>query len=153
MDLTEILQAAVKHGASDVHIVPGRPPFLRINGTMRGLSVEPFSKEDTERMILGALREELVEKFRRDTELDTSFQADGTGRFRLNVLQQKDGLGAVLRVIPTEIPVRRYSSSSLIRYPAPASFPRSRRKSADPTSWRCRRRRRRPPDRARCPPW
>ena len=104
MDLTEILQAAVKHGASDVHIVPGRPPFLRINGTMRGLSVEPFSKEDTERMILGALREELVEKFRRDTELDTSFQADGTGRFRLNVLQQKDGLGAVLRVIPTEIP-------------------------------------------------
>ncbi len=104
MELTEILQAAVKHGASDVHIVPGRPPFLRINGTMRSLSVEPFSKEDTERMILGALREELVEKFRRETELDTSFQADGTGRFRLNVLQQKDGLGAVLRVIPTEIP-------------------------------------------------
>ncbi len=104
MELTEILQAAVKHGASDVHIVPGRPPFLRINGTMRSLSVDAFSKEETERMILGALREELVEKFRRETELDTSYEADGTGRFRLNVLQQKDGLGAVLRVIPTEIP-------------------------------------------------
>ncbi len=104
MELAELLQAAVKHGASDVHIVPGRPPFLRINGAMRALSAPPFSKEDTERMILGALREELVEKFRLDSELDTSYEVDGAGRFRLNVLRQKDGLGAVLRVIPTEIP-------------------------------------------------
>ena len=59
MDLTEILRAAVKHGASDVHIVPDRPPLFRINGTMRGLSAESFSREDTERIILGALREEL----------------------------------------------------------------------------------------------
>jgi twitching motility protein PilT len=104
MELAEILQAAVKHGASDVHIVPGRPPFLRINGRMRSLSAAAFSREDTERMILGALREDLVERFRREAELDTSFEVDGSGRFRLNVFEQKDGLGAVFRVIATAIP-------------------------------------------------
>lgn len=104
MDIMGILQAAVKHNASDIHIVPERPPFLRINGQMRSLNVELLSKEDTERIIFGALTEKLIEKFKLEGELDTSLTAEGIGRFRVNVLQQKDGLGAVLRVIPTDIP-------------------------------------------------
>ncbi len=103
MELNEILKAAVQHGASDVHIVPGRAPFLRIDGRLRGLSIDPFSAADTEKLIFGALRDELVERFRRDGELDTSYEMDGS-RFRLNVLEQSDGYGAVLRVIPTDIP-------------------------------------------------
>jgi twitching motility protein PilT len=104
MDILELLQAAVKYGASDIHIVPGRPPFLRINGEMQGLDVPALTKEDTQKIIFGILSEKMIEKFKRESELDTSLSEEGIGRFRLNVLEQKDGIGAVLRVIPADIP-------------------------------------------------
>lgn len=104
MEIKEILRVAVKYGASDVHIVPERPPFLRINGDIRALNVEPFTKEDTQKIVFGALPERLMNKFKGERELDTSLVVEGIGRFRLNVLEQKDGIGAVLRVIPTGIP-------------------------------------------------
>jgi len=107
MELDEILKAAVQHGASDVHIVPWRAPFLRIDGKLRALSVDPFSSDDTEKIIFGALRDELVERFRRDGELDTSYEMD-EARFRLNVLEQNDGYAAVFRVIPTDIPTPEF---------------------------------------------
>jgi twitching motility protein PilT len=104
MDILEVLQTAVKYGASDIHIVPGRPPFLRINGEMQSLDLPPLTKEDTQKIIFGALSEKKIEKFKLENELDTSLSAEGIGRFRLNVLEQKDGIGAVLRVIPADIP-------------------------------------------------
>ena len=104
MDLFEVLETAVKYGASDIHIVPGRPPFLRINGEMQGLDMPALTKEDAQEIIFGALSEKKIEKFKLENELDTSLSADGIGRFRLNVLEQKDGIGAVLRVIPDDIP-------------------------------------------------
>ncbi len=107
MELIEILKAAVKHGASDVHIVPLRSPFLRIDGKLRGLNAEPTSAAETERLVLGSLREEIAERFRRDGELDTSYEVDGT-RFRVNVFEQNDGVGAVFRVISTEIPTPEF---------------------------------------------
>ncbi|MEA3505885.1 MAG: type IV pilus twitching motility protein PilT [Elusimicrobiota bacterium] len=102
--MKEILQAAVKFGASDIHIVPGRPPFLRIKGEMKSLKAEKLTAERTQELIFSVLSEKLIDKFKVDSELDTSVSAEGIGRFRLNVLIQKDGLGAVLRVIPVEIP-------------------------------------------------
>jgi twitching motility protein PilT len=104
MDMLELLQAAVKYGASDIHIVPERPPFLRVDGEMRSLNVPPLTKEDTQKLIFGGLSEKIIEKFRLENELDTSLSVEGIGRFRLNVLEQKDGIGAVLRVIPADIP-------------------------------------------------
>jgi twitching motility protein PilT len=104
MEILEVLETAVKYGASDIHIVPGRPPFLRINGEMQSLEMPPLTKEDTQKIIFGVLSEKNIEKFKLENELDTSLSADGIGRFRLNVLEQIDGIGAVLRVIPTDIP-------------------------------------------------
>lgn len=104
MEINEILKAGVQFGASDVHIVPGRPPYLRINGEMRGLQVDAFSPEQTEQIAFGLLSEKQIEVFQADGELDTSYAVEGLGRFRVNVLKQKDGIGAVLRIIPTDIP-------------------------------------------------
>ncbi len=104
MDIKEILMAAVKHGASDIHIVPGRKPFLRIGGQMRSLNSDILPPDMTQRIIYGMLAEKLIDKFKVEGELDTSINAQDIGRFRVNVLSQKDGVGAVLRVIPSEIP-------------------------------------------------
>ena len=104
MDIKDILKAAVKYGASDIHLVPGRRPYLRVGGQMRGLSTDALDGEAARKIIFGMLNEELIEKFKTEGELDTSLKAEGIGRFRLNVLTQKDGVGAVLRVISSGIP-------------------------------------------------
>ena len=104
MVLNDLLSMATKYNASDIHIVPLRPPFFRINGEMAGLQTDPLSPDDTRKLIFDALSEDMVKKFEENKELDTSVAAEGIGRFRLNVLEQKDGVGAVLRVIPTDIP-------------------------------------------------
>ena len=104
MKLKDLLKAAVKHGASDVHIVPGRTPFLRIDGSMRSLKLDPLSREESRRIVLDALRPDQVERFEKQGELDTSYQIEAS-RFRVNVFEQADGVGAVLRVIPSEIPL------------------------------------------------
>ncbi|MGM0568894.1 MAG: type IV pilus twitching motility protein PilT [Elusimicrobiota bacterium] len=104
MDVKELLKAAVNHGASDIHIVPGRKPFLRINGQMRAVNVSEFSPSQAQSMILGMLPERLVDRFKAEGELDSSISVEDIGRFRLNVLRQKDGIAAVLRVIPSIIP-------------------------------------------------
>jgi twitching motility protein PilT len=104
MDMLTLLQTAVKYGASDIHIVPERPPFFRINGDMCGLNMPPLSGAETEQIIFSKLPQGSLEKFKQEKELDLSMDAEKIGRFRVNVLEQKDGVGAVLRVIPTVIP-------------------------------------------------
>jgi twitching motility protein PilT len=104
MQLRELLEGAVKHGASDIHVVPERSPFLRINGKMKSIGTDAWSGEQTRRVIQEALQPSQIEAFEAEGELDTSLTLEGLGRFRVNVLRQKDGIGAVLRVISTEIP-------------------------------------------------
>ncbi len=71
---------------------------------MRGLKLDPLAREDTEKLIFEALRQDLIEAFHRDGELDTSYELEDSARFRVNVFEQTDGVGAVLRVITTDIP-------------------------------------------------
>ena len=104
MDIHELLGISVRRGASDIHIIPGRPPFLRINGEMEALDADALSGEETRELIFSSLSAPLIETFEREKELDTGISAPGIGRFRMNVLEQIDGVGAVLRVIPAEIP-------------------------------------------------
>ncbi len=104
MEIREILDTAVRVGASDIHIVPESAPFTRINGIMERMNIDTLSNEDTQEIIFNTLPDDLVEKFSLEGELDASIGFEGLGRFRINVFHQKDGLGAVLRVIPSEIP-------------------------------------------------
>ncbi|HPA17806.1 MAG TPA: type IV pilus twitching motility protein PilT [Verrucomicrobiae bacterium] len=105
LEMQELLSSSVKFGASDIHIVPLRPPLFRINGDMLESESSILTPEDTQRIIFAALPKKLVERFEAENELDASIEAEGVGaRFRINVHRQKDGVGAVLRVIPSAIP-------------------------------------------------
>jgi twitching motility protein PilT len=99
-----ILEEAVSAGASDVHLVPGRQAFLRVDGELRRFGARKFEPGDVEKMIFSMLSRQLVDRFLKDDELDTSVAQGELGRFRINVLRQRDGTAAVLRVIPAEIP-------------------------------------------------
>ncbi|MDX6769230.1 MAG: type IV pilus twitching motility protein PilT [Elusimicrobiota bacterium] len=105
MELVEILKNAVTAGASDIHLVIGKPPMMRLNGEMAEMPGFPkISGDESKRLIYSILYEEQRAKFEENWELDCSFAVSGLSRFRVNVLLQKNGVEAVMRVVSSKIP-------------------------------------------------
>ena len=105
MEMMDIFQSAVGLQASDIHIVVGKPPIVRIRGSIETLSGFPdLTSEDTKRMIYSILYEDQIQRFEEKLELDASYNVPGLSRFRVNVLLQKNGVEAVLRLIPSKVP-------------------------------------------------
>jgi twitching motility protein PilT len=104
-ELTEYLKAALATGASDLHVVVGKPPLARINGVMEPMQgAAPLSAEECERLIYSVMTEAQRARFEEDWEFDGSVNIPGASRFRLNAFRHKNGAGAVFRAIPTKIP-------------------------------------------------
>ncbi len=105
LDMIEILKAVVANGASDLHIVVGKPPMIRKRGSVQPLDGFPvLSNDDAQALVYSLLYDDQKLQFEETMELDCSYGMPGLGRFRVNALQHKNGMGAVLRVIATDIP-------------------------------------------------
>ena len=104
MELNEILRAASKHGASDVHLKVGLPPIFRINGKLVPLKVpEPLKPPDLAGMMEIVFQEGQKERFALHHELDCAYGVPGLGRFRVNVFQQRGTIGIVMRLVPVGV--------------------------------------------------
>jgi len=104
MELNEILQIALRSGASDIHLKAGLPPMFRIDGSLVPLKdARRLPPEEISRMALGIMNEYQKEKYKQTNEVDLAYGVPGLGRFRVNVFQQRGTLGVVLRVIPFKI--------------------------------------------------
>jgi twitching motility protein PilT len=104
-DIIDILKATVQLGASDLHVVVGKPPMARLNGLIVPIpGAAPLSADESKRMIYAILLEEQRARFEEDWELDCSIDVPGVSRFRVNVFVQKNGTAAVLRTISSNIP-------------------------------------------------
>ncbi len=105
LDLDSLLVFAVENGASDLHLAEGFPPALRIDGSIRRIAgMAPLDNNQLRRMVFSILPQAQRERFEAAKELDTSHSVLGAGRFRVNVFQQRGAIGAVLRMIPSEVP-------------------------------------------------
>lgn len=106
IDLVTVLKTAVQAGASDIHICVGKPPMMRLNGQVVPVAegLPPLSADQSNALIYSALYDEQRSKFEENWELDCSFAVTGISRFRLNVLKARNGVEAVMRVIPSVIP-------------------------------------------------
>jgi twitching motility protein PilT len=104
MELNEILQIALRAGASDIHLKAGLPPMFRVDGALVPLKdARRMTPEEVGRMALGIMNEYQKEKYKQTNEVDLAYGVPGLGRFRVNVFQQRGSLGVVLRVIPFKI--------------------------------------------------
>src|SRR5881296_1150300 len=104
MELNEILQVALRGGASDIHLKAGLPPMFRVDGSLVPLKdARRLPPEEISRMAFGIMNDYQKEKFKAQNELDLAYGVPGLGRFRVNVFQQRGTIGAVLRVIPFKI--------------------------------------------------
>jgi len=105
MEMIDILKAAVQKGASDLHLVIGQSPMVRIDGELQALKEFPtLSAEESKRIIFSLLSDFQRGRFEKDWELDFSIAVENLSRFRANILMDKKGVEAVLRVISSKIP-------------------------------------------------
>ncbi|RKG99938.1 type IV pilus twitching motility protein PilT [Corallococcus carmarthensis] len=102
-DLTVLLEQARSMQASDLHLVAGRPPLLRIAGELLPQDT-PLSPETVERLLLPIIPERLRPVLEKDGSVDFALDSEDTGRFRVNVGRQRTGLKGVFRLIAREIP-------------------------------------------------
>jgi twitching motility protein PilT len=104
ISLDVIAQEAVKTNASDIHIVAGSPPSLRIDGSIVYLTKFPvLHPKDTQALIYSIMNEKQRRTFEEKLEVDFSVGMKGIGRFRVNVYSQRGTVAAALRRLPYEI--------------------------------------------------
>ena len=102
--LQQLLKSAVKQDASDLHIVAGSPPVLRVDGRIVRVKTPELSGEDTRRLCYSILTDEQKSKFEEGKDIDFSFGVRGIARFRANYFYQRSMVSGVFRRIPFEIP-------------------------------------------------
>ncbi|WP_275407170.1 type IV pilus twitching motility protein PilT [Cellulomonas chitinilytica] len=104
LPIDEVLAQMVKLGASDVHLTSGAAPMVRISGSLRALDgFGTMNPESLRRVLYAILTQKQRETFEANLELDLSYAVRGLARFRVNIYQQRESIGAAFRVIPYEI--------------------------------------------------
>ncbi|MFU8840032.1 MAG: PilT/PilU family type 4a pilus ATPase [Nitriliruptoraceae bacterium] len=104
IDLDALLRTLVERGGSDLHLTSGIPPAIRINGEMTLLDdYDKLEGDELQKLLYAIMTQKQREAFENELELDMSYSVRGVARFRVNVFQQRDTMGSVMRVIPFEI--------------------------------------------------
>lgn len=104
INLQQLLKTVVKQKASDLHLVAGAPPALRIDGRIVRVKSRPLSPEEVQALCYSVLTDDQKSRFENKKELDFSFGIKGTARFRGNLMFQRGVVSGVFRRIPLEIP-------------------------------------------------
>jgi twitching motility protein PilT len=94
----ELLKIAVEQGASDVHLVAGLPPALRVAGEIILWGGEKLGPEDAWELVSSLLNAEQKEIFQRDLQLGFSFFEPGLAHFRVSLYYSQGRVEAAIRV-------------------------------------------------------
>jgi twitching motility protein PilT len=90
-------------GASDLHIVAGQPPILRVHGELERIKYDPLDDEHLRQMLYEIAPEQKIKTYEETGDVDFGYEIPNVARFRANYFMQKYGCGAVFRQIPTKI--------------------------------------------------
>lgn len=92
-----------ERGASDLHMIIGFPPMLRLRGELIPTEHPVLTAESNRDFLFEILTEDQQSTLERHRDFDMAYELDGVARFRCNFLYQHRGVGAVFRLIPTDI--------------------------------------------------
>jgi len=93
----------VESGASDLHLSEGQPPKMRTHGAITPIAEGILEHDTLNHMLSEICDDDAYERFLEKGDLDFAYEMDEESRFRCNFFLQKNGLGAVFRLIPTKI--------------------------------------------------
>lgn len=104
VNIKELLTKVIEVGGSDLHIVVGAPPIIRLDGLCDPVEgYHNLTPQETQDIIYTVMNEEQIAKFEETKECDLSFDIDGVSRFRLNVYRDRGSVVGAFRAIPFEI--------------------------------------------------
>lgn len=104
MIIQELLHLTLQNNASDLHLLYGHKPFLRIDGQLTPLMQQPvLTTEDIEAMVFSLLTPVQKKLLLTNKELDFSFSLEEKARFRANAYYERGRLALAVRFIPLKI--------------------------------------------------
>ena len=89
--------------ASDLHLSTNNPPMLRINGELVRVDYPPLKNDDLKAMVYEIAPEGKIKIFEETSDVDFGYEVPGVARYRANFFQQKYGISAVFRLIPSTV--------------------------------------------------
>jgi len=92
-----------EQGASDLHLMAGQPPALRIRGEIERVKYKVLNNDDLRSMLYEIAPETKIKVFEETGDVDFGYEIPGLARYRANFFMQKNGVGAVFREIPSAI--------------------------------------------------
>lgn len=107
LEANKLFRACVKYEASDLHLKVGKPPMVRVGGTIRELQRAPIDDEEMVRLLIPLMNDRSRKIFEKDGGADFAHTVDVDGtqwRFRVNLLQQLGHMGLVARRVNSWIP-------------------------------------------------
>lgn len=104
MNIKDILNLLIEQNGSDVHLIPGLPPILRVDGDLIPVpGVGEIGPQEMDLLLNPLMNEEQQAAFAAHKEWDFAYQHEDKGRFRINAYLSKGKKAAALRLIPTRI--------------------------------------------------
>ncbi len=104
MSINRILHAAQEVEASDIHLVPGHQPMVRVNTTMQCLDMPELGVPCIEGFISELTNDQQRSQFESQRDIDLSYAVEALGRFRVNIHHQRTGPAMALRAINDTVP-------------------------------------------------
>ncbi|MEK3934055.1 type IV pilus twitching motility protein PilT [Sporosarcina sp. FSL W7-1349] len=102
--IDNLLTAAFKAKASDIHLTVGVPPIFRVHGDLKRYGENPVDENFTESAAQLTVPGKLYSQFKEHGQIDYSYEVAGAARFRVNAFQQRGNVSLAFRTIPTQIP-------------------------------------------------
>ena len=90
-------------GASDLHMIAGQQPVLRVRGDIERVKFKALDNETLKSMLYEICPEDRIKIFEETGDMDFGYEIPGLARYRCNFFEQKYGIGAVFREIPSDI--------------------------------------------------
>lgn len=104
MTIEKILRFAAEHDASDIHVVAGHPPMMRIHTVMTPMDFPVVTPETAEEMFTSMAVQGVQDIFNRQLDADFSYGVEGLGRYRVNAHMQRGTIALSMRAIKTTVP-------------------------------------------------
>jgi twitching motility protein PilT len=101
--LDAFFKLMVDQGASDLHLVSGSQPILRVSGELQRVRYTVLESDDLKKMLYEVAPEYKIKQFEETGDVDFAYEIPGLARYRANYFVQKYGVGAVFRQIPDTI--------------------------------------------------
>jgi len=116
IDIKKLLKSVLHFDSSDLHLVPGSEPQIRIDKELKPLNLPILDAKEIEEMAYALIEDKHKKIFEENNELDFSFELDNIGRFRANYYRTIGGIACAFRMIPIEIPaLEEYNNNPIFK--------------------------------------